>query len=430
MPTAFLRRAIAATFVFGFIITTGCDSNSPGDPIDTDPVLASWANCPNALDDIVWLAVQDGTGPWRRIAESGGKFDFEVDSGRAGVAYVVAGYPGSSSTYVRYYGAAELKETQPRCYSEQAVGKSIHGSVGAMSTGEYADIVLANALGYASRQGNGPSPFSLERVAEGAADLLAARQGPCGLPANCIGADAVIIRRNVDAPAGSTLPELAFDSGEAFQLLPRTLTISGVSASDNVSIDEDFITARNAMGLSLMRGNRAIATSSTVTLPFRAVPAAHLEAGDEHRLFLGVSSQSLSREAIIPLADAVDRTVALIAPIGTPTITSSRQTGFATARATLNSADPYQGWYAEFTQLGADIVIRVSAAYNGSGPVTLSVPDLSGATGWQATWGLKAGTTTHWYVSGINLPMTAVEKIRIDALPEFQASSRSGTITP
>src|SRR5678815_3563628 len=107
MTTTVTPRTFVVLFSAAMaMLTAACASDAPTAPVapvaasEATRLTISWPNCRNPSDEIVWLAVQDGTGPWRQVAASSGMFTFDVDSARAAVAYVSHGTV-IPSTYVR-----------------------------------------------------------------------------------------------------------------------------------------------------------------------------------------------------------------------------------------------------------------------------------------------------------------------------------------
>src|SRR5690606_15232778 len=86
----------------------------------------AWTFC--GPDAPVWLAVQDGTGPWTSVTATNGTYSFDLASGRGGVAYTRANGGGTFTTMVDYGTAAELTAMgAQKCVSETR--KTVNGSV-------------------------------------------------------------------------------------------------------------------------------------------------------------------------------------------------------------------------------------------------------------------------------------------------------------
>src|SRR5205085_12420168 len=70
-------------------------------------VTVDYSSCPVA-DRAVWVAAQNGTGPWARVSGVGDVYNFTIGSSGGGVAYVTLGTGDASSITVQYMTQAEF----------------------------------------------------------------------------------------------------------------------------------------------------------------------------------------------------------------------------------------------------------------------------------------------------------------------------------
>jgi hypothetical protein len=399
--------------------------------------MISWTSCPNASEAIRWFAVQDGTGPWHQVVGSNGVFTFQVDSERAGVAYTSVGDYSSATTHVRFYTAAELQGVVPPCFSRRApgFGKNVNGTVASAEGSVDAEIALMGVGASASGafwDGHQPWSFTLSDVGSGDADLLAVSDFSCQADDRCLVATNMIIRRDIDAPAGSTLPVLDFaDPRESFQLMRKSLTLRGVASGEVVSIDEVFSTVKTSYMLTLMTRPRMTATGPTIELDYPGVPNDHLAAGDVHRFLILARSTNAFREALVAFHNASDQSATLGPTLPAVAISTTRFNGSVSISAKLAGDGDFNTWFGEFSQATADILVRISRGYARAGDVSLDVPDFGHVPGWSTTWGLQSGIEARWDVSATNLDALTVESVRpFGSLPPYQASSRYGRVTP
>ena len=425
-------RLLAASSLTSTVLSLGaCRSDGPTAVSEAPPrIEVSWNRCGPSVP---WLAVQDGAGPWRRVTESGGTFAFHLDSARAGVAFVVSTPPTYVEMQLRFYTARELQSAHPLCAPVMpAATKRVAGTVAALGALEYSDIALAESEGYADGfSGVGPFPFTLVNVASGAADLLAMKRSICQLPPSCAAATAMIIRRAIDPPDLSVLAPLDFsDTREAFQFVPKTLTVQGLASGETLEVDEAFRSLTTPLGLEIMSQTNIAPTGSSARLPYYGVPEERLVNGDTHELLIFAQSVGSARESVVHVHSVADQSVSLAAALPAVTMRSSHTSAGATIDAAVAASDDFKTWFAEYLQGDVDIVVRVSRGYAGSGTVRPSVPNFAGVAGWLPSWGLQAGVPVSWNLFGVNLDVTTIETPVSRGVPAFQGASRDGQLTP
>jgi hypothetical protein len=426
-------RLLAASSLTATVLLLGaCRSDGPT-AVSAAPARTeiSWERCV-ASGNVPWLAVQDGAGPWRRVTESGGAFAFHLDSARAGVAFVVLTPPSYVEMHLRYYTARELQSARPLCAPVMpAATKRVTGTVAALGPLEYSDIALAESEGYADGfSGTAPFPFTLVNVASGAADLLAVKRSICPSPPSCATATAMIIRRNIDTPDLSVLAPLDFsDTHEAFQFVPKTLTVQGLAGGETLEVDEAFRTRTTPLGLEMSQ-TKIATTGSTARVPYYGVPDERLVNGDTHELLIFAQSVGSARESIVHVHSVADQSVTLAAALPAVTMTSAHTSAGATIDAAVAASDDFKTWLAEYLQGDVDIVVRVSRGYAGSGTVKPSVPNFTGVVGWLPSWGLRVGVPVNWNLFGVNLDATTIETPASPGVRAFQGASRDGQLTP
>jgi hypothetical protein len=96
-----------------------------------------------------------------------------------------------------------------------------------------------------------------------------------------------------------------------------------------VDINETFSTAKTSRSVPVMSFTGRT-TGVSMQIPYYVVPGNRLATGDVHHLFAGLSSGSISREALIDVAGVSDTSVTFGSVLSAVTIAASRRTGFAT----------------------------------------------------------------------------------------------------
>jgi hypothetical protein len=431
-----LSRAVATLALLCPSITVGCRTDEVSAPsLKSTPTEVTWTGCFNGTTTVAWLAVQDGTGPWRQITSANKTFTFHLDSNRAGVAYTTVGVTGVeySETTIRFYTAEELAHARPLCIGLFRVGgKDVRGTVAALGPLEHTEIALARSSATTNGSGGGgPATFFLANVESAPADLMAVRRVSCQNPSTCAAATGMIIRRGVDPPSGTTLSILDFsDTREAFQLLSRTLTIQGTAAGETMLVGEAFSTPRTPNGVEVMSSTELKAAAPTARVAYYAVPDDRLATGDVHRISVLAMSAVAGHEALVETHSADDLTITLGSPFPPVTLVTALQPGFATVSTEVAQTAGAKAWLAKYTQSGGLYInVRVSAGYARTGKVKLGVPSFAGVPGWSSSWGLRPGTVAYWNIAAINLEAALIESVA-DVIPPYQASFRFGSVTP
>jgi hypothetical protein len=347
----------------------------------------------------VWVGYQSGTsGAWTTASVgAGNSYSFNI-TGVGGVAYVVAANGDAASygyeTWIQYGTAAELQSYGGGMCPSTATGKTVYGQVLGMSPAEEVFV----GLGY-SRTATSVGPYILTNVADGAHDLVASRHaiGGSALP------NKVIISRGLNPAAGSTLPSIDFGtSGVA--TAAATLTVSGLGATP-ASVDVGFDT-QNETSAALT----ATTTSGAGTAAYYGVPDSSLIAGDRHSFTLSVMDAQDARYLFTNYQHVANRTIAMSPVIATPAFTTVATAPYARINASFASQTAYNGsvflaygqQHSLTSYTGSDryLYLSVTAGYLGGAPATwsVSIPDLSGAAGFNSSWGLSGSFDTYYYL--------------------------------
>jgi hypothetical protein len=365
------------------------------------------------------VAAQNGDGAWTRLNEVAPR-QYDVTVGqRAGLATVTREGTGYE-TDVHYLSAAEVAGmAQAGCVEPAAGNKTVQASVAGLGDGSRAMASLGTGFGFAVQNG----PFAIMNVPDGAQTLVATRTGADEL------VDRVILRRGVNAPAGSVLPVLDFGSAEAFAPTSASISVQNLG-SDVASVTSAVYTGTFGGGLlSNVRG--------TTGLRFLGVPADKLGAGEFNTVTVmaGAANGSGPQRLVVTfLGEISDAAVALAAPLSTPVVSAAATTPYLRPQLQMAGQADYNAYAtASFTQDGGAAFYRGAsvsrtAAYGGGAPATwtLAVPDFSGVAGFDAAWGLRADATYSWNASAYGGSLVAVLGGTPSVGTSFRYASRSG----
>ena len=208
----------------------------------------------------------------------------------------------------------------------------------------------------------------------------------------------IVILRDVMANDGATMPPVDIASSRV-RLTDQFIATLEPADAPRVTPGYYFLTA-NGTSFHFVDG-----MSSGV--PNQSVPFAMTRSGDVH----GVSFRSgvfpePTRYVANYFREATDRTITLGALLGQPTFGVVSANPYLRLRMTLGSQTEYSTYVlAQYSQMSptgvaAFVNILVSSGYLGAAPATwdVSIPDLSGAPGFESSWMLQSGVATAWTV--------------------------------
>jgi len=418
-----MRRLLFACAASAALTLVACEDVI--DPITGDPVDVSYAPCAGASTNPTWFAFQDGNGDWQHVtASASGSFDFQVRSGKAGVAMV---NPGSGLLVV-YATTDELKSYFPSCsgsvrdVSASATG---YGTLDNMAI----DLGTANTVVFGSQ--TPPAAFTISDAEPGATDLLGVRyrSRSGGTAVIDLFPNAVFIRRNV---TGTTTGLVDFTSPtESDVPVEQTVTVPNLAIGDELKV-------RSFVGLATTFANiaryeaSASFTSGTVTAPFYGVAASRLAAGESQMVNVEAvqnPSEDLteSRFRTFTYTQPSDQSVTLGPSLGNVTVDGgSRPTASYSVQNAYDKVFDIlyqQGSGSSFRQVE---VLATSAYLDGATTVSLTVPDLSGAAGFSSSWLLVPGVTGFWNFLATDADLTVLNNRPM----AYQGAQRTITFTP
>ncbi len=372
----------------------------------------------------IWFGVRSGTsGAWTQVAQGANttySFAFP-DAGQ--VAYVQQSASGFDVVVVNTTPQIAAIRAANECNDIGVGTKTVNGTVTNVLAGRASAITLGGAYAFT------PDPlntFSITGVRDGPQDLIAwmgfFEMGSFSQ------FNRVVVRRNINPAANSTLPVIDFTGPESF---PSAST-NGFFA--NFGSDPFMVT----MSIENSNGNAGTyftslpSTASPRSLP--GLPSAARSASDLHRMLAFTTSLTTPRQ-IMTYSREISEGVATFGPVLAAPAVTVLGAGPVRLRATGT-------WQSEYgTSAGVSFIQSVDAPnarsvaitgdrafFGGAGGYSFEVPDFTGAPGWNPDWMLRAGVSTSHTVTGIGLNMGNVETAT-DGLVMISAT-RIGTITP
>jgi hypothetical protein len=390
--TAAARRAAVAALVLAML--AACSDDRATGP-DVTPTTADVAFC--SRTDPVWVAFQDGDGPWTRAQPDAASFfatyRHTFTTNRAAIATATELPDGLTALSVRYAAPSELAafgDASPAVCSSGDVSTML-GTVAGLETNEVALVSAGNDSRVAAFPGAG-NEFVLRGLPTGPQDVLATRLTLVGNEATMTG---IILRRDVQLADGATLPVLDFSSPEAFQPAVRNVTLAGLGSEAAISLTA-FRTANSSHGLALLNGFETAATR-----PYDAIPAERLAPADLQVLTASTAAiDNVARAAVVYFRTPVDRTLAFGAVPLAPQLSVAASAPSLRPRARFSAQADYDRLTSINYQQGQSTLVSVSmtSAYAaiGAAGYDLVVPELADVEGFDPRWALHAGAPVAW----------------------------------
>ena len=343
--------------------------------------------------DILWAGYQnEGSRTWTRID---GLYPGVTISATARLAIAVF-YRGGP--IVDFLTADQAAATFV-CDGGSAAMKTISGSIRGLGANEIGYVTVAPSS-VASVYADGP--FTT-RVGVGPVDLVATRLQPLASGGNRT--TAMIVRRGLDPPDGATLPTLDFNSAEAFAPESTGLTMQGVPSGWKTVALVNFI-PRGGDENPLFYG---LVTGPTTTIP--SVPASRLASGDLQLLILNANAPATLVSGIKLYHLGSAQTIAVGPQLNEPVFTTVATTPTFRFRIDMVAQPEYPSAIqfvisqTDSSGPGPRLTLNASKEYFGNTPGiwSLTVPDFSGADGYQSSWGFSS-ERFDWVAYATSLP--------------------------
>ena len=354
-------------------------------------------------NDVIFFAVQDGSGPWTPVTGSGGTYTFTLASGRGAVAITLRSQLAADEIYTMILmgSTAELaQQMQTPCPGYQSVSGTYTAGPGNTVTVALGIAGITNVL--VPPGGSGPwTTNAVMKKANG--DLFAAESLPGGATVKCI------LRRDIplsgpNPPIGG---DLNFGSAEAFAPGSAAIALSGLSSGYVITA----ICHLWNQGLDVGVVGSSFSFSGGNPPPVAVVPATKLRTGDLQSVMAtampadygtsnGTSALLLSQYWMATPADVSLPFQAAATP---PTVVIPQSLPHPRLRFTSTFAAPYTNAFifnavqttGSTSSRGWQVLMSpgwISAG--GSWPV--DTPDFTGLAGWDTAWDLWAASPILW----------------------------------
>jgi hypothetical protein len=372
----------------------------------------------------IWVAAQDGNGPWTRVlGDAQNRYAFQVSSPRGGVAWVTADDDGGFDLTVYYYSQAELIAQGGRvCSSAPGATRTVNVNFLGLAPEDNGLVTVGSGSGSAF----GSMPVAVvSGIGPGNVDVVASRVASFGTVSR------LYLARTLNPASGSTL-DVDFDGPNSYAPATGNITVNNLGA-DFAATTVTYITAGGAFAPLSFTGSFGGANQQYRTFPNAVRLPQDLQLLTVRVQPVGTQIPDNFRFAYRVIGATADVSVDLGPVLTPPTITTVATQPYARLRASY----PVQAEYNSLFQVTFDqenpsrsAIILMSGAYlGGGGTAVLEVPDFTGVAGWNNTWGLARNVPTAWSFMATRFT-TGDPTTPLSAGMTYQAALRTGTITP
>lgn len=341
-----------------------------------------------------WFAYQNDGYLWQRVTPTGNSFSFSATD-KLAIAFA---FQNGAASDVRFYLAtrSELAGITDRDCSGP---KNHPGTTANVGTTQAAIVAMGPSFEIVTN-----NAFLLEGVPDRALDLVGTR----GSVANGLFTpDRMVIRRGVNLANNLSIPLVDFTGAESVAPAANTLSIAGLDAGETVYMENVF------QGTTATSGFVFSAQGTTNAYTMYAAPASALVAGDVSELYIDAfnAAGTVAHTMVTYFSTPGDRVETLGPLLTVPSISSAGSTPYARHRGQLSSQTAYPT-AVRFSYLQGNspsekfVVVIQTAGYLGATPTTwdVTVPDVSGVTGFNASWMHTAGTATAYAGEAFSAP--------------------------
>ena len=369
------------------VVITGAQPGLTPDPTTTLTVTVQPAPATSAVSIPfcsaslpAFFAYQNDGFNWQVVTPTGSNFNFNATS-KLAIAFVSQ---STQQIFVQFATRAELSAvTASRCTTNRSL-------TGSTSNTTAAQTVLV-AMG-PQRTGATNNAFTLNNLPAATLDLVGSR-GSSANQFNFV-PDRILLRRGVSQASG-TLSVLDFQGSESFAPVTNTLTMSNMGTGD------DLLGVVTFLGSTLTEGLVSMLNPVTSSVTLYSVPAGQVMAGDFYELYFD-SINAAGTDLRIGyqfLTSIADRTEAFGPNVSTATLQTVATAPYPRFRVQAAAQTEYSAGISFILfqppppNATKRIEMIITSGYTAGAPATwdVTLPDLSGLTGFQNSWMIAPG---------------------------------------
>ena len=345
----------------------------------------------------IWLATQDGSGPWTRGSGTADVYRFNVNAATGQAAWVTQSGTNAFTVHqlVRLH---DVLVAGPQVVCTAAGTKAVNGTLANLSTDLSAKLYLGGSG--VTRSVNGA--FQIATVLDGNQDLVG-----YGRSTSAPGtADRALLRRTQNLATGGSLGTVDMTGAESFAPIGATIAANGGLAGETFAYSMEYFTGTGTNGcqLAVLYGDNP----PSATFTAYGIPAARQVASDFHALAFSASEagNSAVRTIIQYFHTMAATSVTLPAVLPTPVFTSLGGP-YRRLRAAFTMPADYAGTaqlqYGDATGPSRFVIITADGGAFATQGGALALQDFTSVAGWDSTWGPVAATSS-WSLTGISTP--------------------------
>jgi len=327
----------------------------------------------------IWVAGQDGSGPWQRLQPVTGIYRFQVQSGWGGVAWA----PPGELVKVRFLSQDELVAGPMMLCSVSEPTKWVTGA------GDHYNSIEPQwtyQLGGGGGASSGPfAAFVIEGVRPGVHDLVAYGWS------SRIGAYRALIRRDLDLPNGASLGLIDLSGPESMPVVEASISVtsSGLESGGAFSSTMSYLTTP-ACTVNLLHNFYTM----------RGIPAAFQRPDDFHMTTVRWNTTNGSVVANEVFHSIANRTLRFPAAVSVSSV-AVLPGPYARLEATVPSVpSEYNDLLTlQYTASGKMMSVSASPGYRAVMGPMLAMPDFSAVADWQSSWAIPSGASGSWSVT-------------------------------
>jgi hypothetical protein len=416
-------------------VDAGGSDAGPGPTADASMGTPDAGSTPHVVlrtfDDVgtpanyTWAAFQDGTGSWQHLSPTttAGTYQFDVKSGRYGVAVVCADAPGVNSRGVVRYATTAIVDVRI-----DIVITSLCRVGTPASSHTISGALMWPAGSYYYRWGHANG--SLLNVSMSASTLFATAFLGGKLADLVVGVSSaqdggltrVMIVRDLMLSADLQRP---FDFVNQGTSVGPTYSVLVSDASDSASLDVYYTTRGEGGGMPMRQAATSTPSAGNRLLTYASIPAGLTRSGDAYLIVARENDASGGRELKLRTNTAENHNLALPArfsanlDVETAPYLRPRASFTDYAGATQYKLD--WGFFPSNETHSFDML--VDADYLAApGTQTLTFPDLSAVSGFNSKWVPPAGTA-----DAVNMSATAYTLQQNAGIEQKTSSTLAGT---
>ena len=216
------------------------------------------------------------------------------------------------------------------------------------------------------------------------------------------GPERVFLRRNQDVTDLGTI-DFSLTNSEVVAAGSATITVDGLMGGESYFAPVGFNTSTTSNMCQAMTLSSVPSTTPS-TFSALGVPSGSQVSDESYTIGIAATDANNNLRSVFEnIGSLAPATVMLPAAIPAPTITdlagpSGPYKILSAVVAMPNAYDSFSSF--EYDADGKYFGVAAPAAYLGGGPQTLTVPDLSGVTGFQTTWAPTATDEWSWAIFG------------------------------